>query len=389
MLDWLIIGGGVHGTVVSHYLTQAQRVTRERIRVLDPHPRALARWDRWTSNTATDYLRSPDEHHMDVAPEALARFAATAAGRAAGGVSPDGRRPALGLFRAHAAELERLHRLDALRVQGSATGFAPNAAGEGWTVETTNGPLRARRVVLAIGPDDRVPWPSWAEALRERGAPIDHVLDERFVRAEIGRDEHVVVIGGGISAGQLAIGLAARPGQVTLITRHAPRVHTLDADSPWFARAGVLEFARAVDPRVRRNLLGLGRRRGSMPKDTAHRLGLAIREGRVALRYGEVARTTMLEGVLRVETGEHAVTCDRIVLATGFSPRRPGGSWLARAIASEGLPIAPCGYPVASAQLAWRPGLHVTGPLAELQLGAAARSIAGARRAAEILATLD
>ncbi len=55
------------------------------------------------------------------------------------------------------------------------------------------------------------------------------------------------------------------------------------------------------------------------------------------------------------------------------------------AIAQLGLPCAACGYPIVSSQLAWAPGLHVTGPLAELELGPVARNIAGARAAGERL----
>lgn len=50
MLAWLIIGGGIHGTHLAHLLTAAKGVPRERLRVLDPHPEPLARWNRLTSS---------------------------------------------------------------------------------------------------------------------------------------------------------------------------------------------------------------------------------------------------------------------------------------------------------------------------------------------------
>jgi len=385
MLGWLIVGGGVHGTYLSHYLTRTGRAPRGQIRVLDPHPHALARWDRWTANTATEFLRSPQEHHLDVANDALAQFATSPRGVCSGRVATDGRRPELTLFRTHASTVMERHELEALRLCGTAR--ALERRDDGWRVETDGGAIDARRVVLAIGPDDRLPWPQWATTARERGARIEHVLDAEFSRQSIGAKEHVLVVGGGISAAQLALGLLQRPGgAVTLLARHAPRVHTLDADLPWFARGGTAEFARVTDPRKRRALLALGRRRGSMPKDTASRISAAVAAGPLTVRYGEVTRAANLaDGRVRVETADQGLACDRIVLATGFSTQRPGGTWLDRTIRAEGLPIAPCGYPIADGSLAWRPGLHVCGPLAELQLGAAARSIAGARRAAEIL----
>lgn len=55
------------------------------------------------------------------------------------------------------------------------------------------------------------------------------------------------------------------------------------------------------------------------------------------------------------------------------------------AVRRLGLRCAACGYPVVSPSLAWSDGLHVTGPLAELELGPSSRNIAGARRAADRL----
>lgn len=52
------------------------------------------------------------------------------------------------------------------------------------------------------------------------------------------------------------------------------------------------------------------------------------------------------------------------------------------------LRCALCGYPIVDPQLRWCEGLHVTGPLAELELGTMAPNIRGARMAAERLQTV-
>ncbi|MCI0552745.1 MAG: hypothetical protein L0287_17485, partial [Anaerolineae bacterium] len=62
MLDWLIVGGGIHGTHLSYYLTQRLGVSAERVRVLDPFVEPLARWDVMTTNVGMTYLRSPHVH---------------------------------------------------------------------------------------------------------------------------------------------------------------------------------------------------------------------------------------------------------------------------------------------------------------------------------------
>ncbi len=73
-----------------------------------------------------------------------------------------------------------------------------------------------------------------------------------------------------------------------------------------------------------------------------------------------------------------------MVLATGFERTRPG-AWLEPTIERLGLRQSSCGYPVVDRALRWHPRIHVTGALAELELGPAARNIAGARMASERL----
>ena len=85
------------------------------------------------------------------------------------------------------------------------------------------------------------------------------------------------------------------------------------------------------------------------------------------------------------ETTEATLKTDRVLLATGFASRRPGGSMVDGLIDSASLPCASCGYPIVDSALRWHPRVYVSGPLAELELGPAARNIAGARRAGDRL----
>jgi hypothetical protein len=74
---------------------------------------------------------------------------------------------------------------------------------------------------------------------------------------------------------------------------------------------------------------------------------------------------------------------DCLILATGFSPARPGGAWLDASIHEYNLPLAPDGYPIVDPSLCWADGLYVSGPLAELEVGPVSRNFIGARLAAE------
>ncbi len=55
---------------------------------------------------------------------------------------------------------------------------------------------------------------------------------------------------------------------------------------------------------------------------------------------------------------------------------------LDRAISELGLRCGACGYPIVDSLLRWHPQIHVSGPLAELEIGPVSRNIVGARLAA-------
>jgi cation diffusion facilitator CzcD-associated flavoprotein CzcO len=244
-------------------------------------------------------------------------------------------------------------------------------------------------VVLAIGLGEQPCWPPWAQAGRLSGARVDHVFDPGFTRAAVLPSERVAVVGGGISAAQLALSLAERaPGKVVLVSRHGARVHQFDSDPGWLGPKQMQAFERTADHGARRAMIAAARHRGSMPPEIAARLAKSIATGALVRREFEVeALHPRADGAaaLAVRDGDEIVA-DRIVLATGFEPARPGGAWLTAAIEDLGLPCAACGYPIVGPSLAWRRDLFVTGPLAELELGPTARNIAGARRAGERIA---
>lgn len=392
MLEWLIVGGGLQGTLLSHWLA-ARLATPERIvRVLDPHSEPLAEWRRCTGNVGMRFLRSPSVHCLDVSATSLASFARSGHGaRVAAWRGPYGR-PALALFDAHCRHLIECGRLESLRVRGRAVGLARSAAG--WRVETDRGVLSARRVVLALGLGERPAWPEWAQAGRAAGLRIDHVFAPGFRTDATSPGERVVVIGGGITAAQSAVFLAGRsePGRVVLISRHPPRLADFDSDPGWLGPRFLARFHAESDLGRRREAIRVARNRGSMPHDVASELRAAVAHGELDIVRGEVLEAAAGHGSpgmrLRgrgADGDPFALETDRVLLATGFEPDRPGRGWLDAAIEDCTLPLAACGYPALEPSLRWSEGLYVMGPLAELEIGPASRNIAGARMAAERL----
>lgn len=383
MLDWLIIGGGVHGTHLSLHFTQALGVPRDRVRVLDPHAEPLARWDACARASGMAFLRSPHVHQIDLDASSLLRFAKTRAGRPYRRFIEPYFRPSLDLFRAHSEHVIRTRGLRDLRVLGKAERLTTCRGG--FRIETERGALEARKVLLAISASDMPVWPSWGRALADVGAPLQHVFEAGFDRAAIPDFERAAVVGGGITAAQLALALASRrPGGVTLVTPHAPRVHQFDSDPGWIGPLNLDAYHREPDMGRRRAAIRGARHKGSMPPDVHSALRRAVHEKRIALHVGAVVEASLTDDVVSLHlAGGGSLEADRVVLATGFEARRPGGALIDRAISDLGLRCASCGYPIVDASLRWHPGLHVTGALAELELGPVARNIVGARLAAE------
>ena len=123
-----------------------------------------------------------------------------------------------------------------------------------------------------------------------------------------------------------------------------------------------------------------------MPAEVLRALRRAAVGDRFEWLEDGVQEVEEVENVMRLTlTSGASIEVDRVLLATGFSPQRPGGSMVDGLVESASLPCAECGYPVVDAGLRWHSNVYVTGPLAELELGPVSRNIAGARRAADRL----
>ncbi len=383
-LDWLIIGGGIHGTHLSLVLMQRGGVAAHRLRVLDPYPTPLVRWHECTRNCGMAYLRSGGVHHIGLDPEDLGRFAARQPNPPTPHFIPPYRRPALTLFQQHCDHIIATNQLDQVRLVGRATALRRHS--DGWQVETEHGSLTAHKVALAMGSMEYPAIPAWASPLIAQGAAIDHIFTPGMRRDQRGAWQRCVVVGGGISAVQLALTLAAQqPGTVTLLLRHPLREHQLDSDPGWLGPKYQDGFRALRDYTERRTQITRARHRGSVPPDLVVQLRQAIQQGQLAIQHAAVvaAQSTPTTGItLCLDVGP-PLTADWVLLATGFAPERPGGAWLTETIHTADLPLAPCGFPIAAPDLHWGQGLYVLGALAELELGPIARNIAGARQAAE------
>ena len=337
------------------------------------------------------HLRSPVVHHLGIEPMELLDFARTARGRKYADFAPPYDRPALALFQAHCEHVVESQGLDKLRVKGYAKDLDHHQ--DGFLVETSEGPLKARRVLLALGAGDHCHWPYWAKSLRDEGAPVWHLFQEDFDTESLETTGILGIVGLGISAAQLANRTSAyKNAEVKVFSRHEVRVHQFDSEPCWLGPKCQSSFWAEKDYTRRREMITEARHRGSMSADVAREYRERLNGRRLQHFQDAIAGA-----LYRPESGQielytssgRAHVVDRLVLATGFECPSPGKTWLAKAMQRLDLRCSSCGYPILDATLQWTSGLHVSGPLAELELGPAARNIAGARMTARRLGRLS
>ena len=217
-----------------------------------------------------------------------------------------------------------------------------------------------------------------------------HVFDADFDPQQLEHAAAPVVIGGGVTAGQVACHAAGRSGRrVVLLTRGPLRVGQFDS-APCFIGPRCLEaFLAEPTPAARRRYIEEARYPGTMPWDVEQTLRA---EDRVDIVEQEVAGIEAAGsgnegGMLRVYLrGEvQPVESDLVVLATGFEKQLPLSGIITDLARRHGLPTGPLGAPVPDRFLRWHPRVLVAGVLGELEIGPAAPNIIGAHLAARRL----
>ncbi|MEM8712098.1 MAG: FAD-dependent oxidoreductase, partial [Planctomycetota bacterium] len=325
------------------------------------------------------FLRSPVMHHIDVEPYSLAHFAAASTATQDECFTPPNDRPSLELFNAHSVHVLRQTGLGQRHVRGEVERVT--LAPERVTVGLRDGShLTAKRAVLSIGEGDGLARPDWA---RVDDARLVHAFDDGLdvTEWEPGR---VCVVGAGITGGHMALHLASHGHTVALVSRHLPRVKPYDSDPGWFGPKYMRAYDRLNSHERRRWTIQHARNRGSMTPGLYASVREAIKRGEVQMHVSTVKAVDTSGAALGVTLGTgQAFEVDRVVCATGFPGRRPGGAMVEDLIQRHDLAVAPCGFPIVDAALRWHPRLHVTGALADLEIGPVARNIAGARKAAD------
>ena len=352
--DWVIIGGGPIGTHVAVRLIASNAAKAARIRIVDPGTELLHRWKTCTDRTGMQYLRSPAVHHIGVTPFELLQFAGRKKRerRRNGLFTEPFQRPSLELFHKHCSSIIEKFGLADLHIQDQVKHI--RVGSEAVELELINGSLSTAQVIFAIGNGDHPSWPEETLALKQDGGQVLHLFEDAVPFEADDLPKRVAVLGGGISAAQLAVRLAKAGKTVTILARHEPQEHQFDSDPGWIGPKLMNGFLATPDYKKRRAMIRAARHRGSMPKDVLRQLNQAMNHHSLEWRVGQLTESEVTEKrTIRLKFGqEHEpLDVDALVLATGFEPKRPGGELVDQLIEDNDLPLSKCGYPSTTSQI--------------------------------------
>jgi cation diffusion facilitator CzcD-associated flavoprotein CzcO len=387
-----IVGGGVHGVHLAVRLLKADLIDPCELCIVDPSG-LLESFRRTCSQCGMVEFRSPFVHNVASDSFSLRDFA-----RERGRedelrpTTVGAERPTVSLFFDHADWICDRYDLESIRVDARVTDVTD--AGRNVEIETTRGRISTRWCLLAVGHGRSFTYPEWATELISSKS-VTHVWDPTFEHDAIGETASVGIVGGGITAAQLATTVAQLPGRDAVLFARSPfRVETLEANTDWMHFSGITEKLHAHPPasRAREELVAEARYDGTIPRYVFRRLQRALEQDRIELERSEIAVATEAGGTVVTTCRDGSAYCfDELICATGFGS--PYDGELFRHLRQHStLQTGYRGAPLLDDDtLRWvhqngAPSrVAVSGVAAQQVLGPFARNVIGAKRAGTLI----
>jgi len=365
-----VAGAGPQALTLCAYLLDRYPGLAGDLVVFDPAGGWLTAWNRRFAALDIGWLRSPAVHHPHPEPYALLEFRT-----ARPEFRTRGHLPSSELFGAFCADLTT--RFDLGRAVQAVSVGAAVPTGDGVRLDTDGGSCRARTAILATNPGHpRIP--RWAED--RDGVLHAETVDLRDRRFD-GRT--VLVVGSGLTAAHMALGVAARGGHAVIVARRSRRVRPFDTDPGWLGPKEMDGFSREPSFERRARLIREARDGGSIPPGYADALDRRIEAGAITWRTATVLDVRARPNGWQVPlAGGPELLVDEIWLATGWEYHADTVPLL-ESVRRASPAVTAGGLPGLEPDLAWPgTGLFLMGALAGLQLGPTALNLSGARQGA-------
>lgn len=383
-IDLAIIGAGPHALTVVTHLLQKRQTIRGKFLVFDPSGKWMNHWQHQFAALEIPHLRSPAVHHPDPNPFALRKFAESRSRE----LFPPYDLPGTHLFQDFCDDVicrfslsQQVIPLSVIRIEPLPHLIRPRL--RLWLQDGQS--IMARRVVLATG-SAKIQIPDWVHKI-ESGYPQDRLCHSQSVdlRKLHFLGEKVLVIGGGLTSGHLAIGAISRGAKVHLMMRRQLQEKLFDAEAGWLGPKYLKGFFAEPDYEQRFTIIRQARNGGSMTPAMSMQLRRQVRSDNLKIDQNcEVVEAKWLGQIWQVKCSDGSQhEYSRIWLSTGTKFDATSEPLLQEVLAAYPTPIVK-GLPVLDEFLRI-PGseLFLMGGLAALQVGPTARNLSGARMASE------
>ncbi|MCU0552901.1 MAG: lysine N(6)-hydroxylase/L-ornithine N(5)-oxygenase family protein [Leptolyngbya sp. Prado105] len=379
-IDIAIVGAGMQAlTLVTHLLQKRQKLY-DRITVFDPSGKWIQQWQHQFAAQEIPHLRSPVVHHPEPDSFALRRFAESKPNQ----LFPPYDLPGTELYESFCWDVIQRWQLQnhvmaakVIRVEPLHRGFRLGLE-DGQTV-------LAQRVVMATG-SAIAQVPEWVNQIATP-YPDDRLVHSQAIDLRLLKlaGERILIVGGGLTSGHLAIGAINRGATVSLMSRRSLTEKLFDADPGWLGPKYLKGFHAEVDWFVRWQMIQQARNGGSLTPAMMTQLRRAKHSNRLnfypecqvigAKWQGQCWQVTCEDGEIR--------EYDRIWLATGTRFDITADPVFADMLRVHPIQVVN-GLPVLDPCLRWaKTELFVMGGLAGLQVGPTARNLSGARMASD------
>ncbi|MGL5871972.1 MAG: FAD/NAD(P)-binding protein [Xenococcaceae cyanobacterium] len=382
--DIAIVGAGTQSLTLTAHLLQKRAKLHKKISVFDPSGTWLTQWQHQFAAQEIPHLRSPAVHHPDPNPYQLRKFAEHRPNE----LFPPYDLPGTKLFEDFCGEVIRRWQLENLVYPGKVVSIVPIAdrSRPRFQLVFADGNTSiARRVVLATG--SGIPqYPDWVDKISSNYPPEklchSQQIDLRHLKLS---NENILIIGGGLTSGHLAIGAINRGAKVTLMTRRQFQEKLFDADPGWLGPKYLKQFHAESDWFSRWQMIQQARNGGSMTPAIMLQLRKASHQGKVILNENcEVTEAKWQDNSWQTDCQDASKhKFDRIWLATGTkfdASRHPLLKNILETYPTETIE----GLPVIDEHLRIRGSeFFVMGAYGALQIGPTARNISGGRMACD------